>query len=432
MSPAKITGTISHLLLAMAGFVLLLTFTMGADTAFASAAVDCEGSAQAYRLQGIPCYCRGEQIVCDQASSGGHSTSASHSAQMKGMVVGTILESILTSVFAPPQLNEQARLAEQQKAAALAAQYMAQKKAAEAAAQAAHEKMMESYKQLDGAQQAGYKGLSDSKMNFKTLDDSMGALAYSKTGGNDYKDPETVLEQIAFDVMNDAWMNKQKELIELRTNEPNPYAGAISASLKTHAPPPLSPRKYEELQPGDVILISPDDRQSFWVNFADRLSSASLSPASHTVLYLREVNGKKLFLDHTLEGGSHVISEAEFLKTYGRREAQVAQPVNRPDADAIWATAKKIAKRETEIQEQKSENIISHPLSQTGYGLYGDSMVCSEASRLALVQAGQNIPETDSPLKKVLGIHYGPANFFSDEYNFVITPLWTSNVDLGN
>jgi len=26
--------------------------------------------------------------------------------------------------------------------------------------------------------------------------------------------------------------------------------------------------------------------------------------------------------------------------------------------------------------------------------------------------------------KRLLGIHYGPANFFSDDYNFIITPLY--------
>ncbi len=79
-------------------------------------------------------------------------------------------------------------------------------------------------------------------------------------------------------------------------------------------------------------------------------------------------------------------------------------------------------------QEKQAGNVISatdYIRDKSGYGLYGpDNMVCSEASRWILVNSGLKLPETASPLKRLLGIHYGPANFFSDEYNFVITPLW--------
>ena len=249
-------------------------------------------------------------------------------------------------------------------------------------------------------------------------------LADVKTGG---KDPEAKAEQVWFENMNADWMEKQKRLIALR--ESNPYIPAIYKSLKTKAPPPLPPTKYDELQSGDVLLISPDDKTSFWTKIGDRLSSAEWkSPASHTVLYLREVNGKKLFLDHTAGKGSHVISEAEFLRTYGQRDAlvasarvAVAQPVKEAETAKIWEFTKKLAKKEGNILAKKGGNIID----QTGYGLYGnDNMVCSEASRWVLVKSGREIPETDSPAKRLLGIHYGPANFFSDEYNFIITPLW--------
>ena len=248
-------------------------------------------------------------------------------------------------------------------------------------------------------------------------------LADVKTGG---KDPEAKTEQVEFENFNAYWMEKQKQLIVLR--ESNPYIPAIYKSLKTKAPPPLPPTKYDDLQPGDVLLISPEDKsfwdkltdESFWTNVGDKVSSISKSPASHTVLYLKEVNGKKLFLDHTLGRGSHVISEAEFLRTYGQRDALVAsarvvvaQPVKEAETAKIWEVTKDLVR--------KKGNIID----QTGYGLYGnDNMVCSEASRWVLVKSGREIPETDSPLKRLLGIHYGPANFFSDEYNFIITPMW--------
>lgn len=232
-------------------------------------------------------------------------------------------------------------------------------------------------------------------------------------------------EQDEFVKMNAEWIKNQKRLIEQRLREPNKYAGAISKSLKTNAPPPLPPRKYEMLQPGDVLLFPPDDTKSFWINFGDRLSSASLSPASHTVLFLKEVNGKKLFLDQTSERGSHVISEEEFLSTYGHRDALVAQPVKRADTAAIWERTKELVKKEQEKQEKNTESRTDYLRDKSGYGLYGsNNMVCSEADRWILINSGLNLPETASPLKRLLGIHYGPANFFSDDKNFIITPLY--------
>jgi hypothetical protein len=269
------------------------------------------------------------------------------------------------------------------------------------------------------------------------------AIALVKTGN---KDLESILEQVEFDNMNTAWMENQKQLIEKRLRDPNQYASAIYKSLKTKTPPALPPRKYDELQPGDVLLISPENKsfwdsirdESIWIAAGDSVSSGVLSPASHTVLYLKEVNGKKLFLDHTSERGSHVISEADFLKTYGQRDAMVAspkivvaQPVKESETAEIWNHTKELIKKEQETQYNTSKNrtdIFRDSFRDlSNYGLYGDeNMVCSEADRWVLVNSGRNIPETASPLKRFLGIHYGPANFISDNENFIITPLWES------
>ena len=262
------------------------------------------------------------------------------------------------------------------------------------------------------------------------------ALASVKRGD---KDLESKLEQIEFESMNADWIKKQRALIEQRLREPNKYASAIHQSLKMKSPPPLPHRKYEELQPGDVLLISPENKsfwdaigKSAWIAAADSVSSNVLSPASHTVLFLKEVNGKKLFLDHTSERGSHVISEAEFLSTYGQRDALVAspriavgQPAKEIETAAIWEHTKELVKKEQEKQAKRKETITDDFRDLSGYGLYGNgNMVCSEADRWVLVNSGRKIPETASPLKRFLGIHYGPANFFSDENNFIITPLY--------
>jgi len=64
-----------------------------------------------------------------------------------------------------------------EEAIALAAQQAAYQKANEAAAQAEHERMMKSYKQLDGGRNSGFKTLSDSDLDFKTLEGDMEAMA---------------------------------------------------------------------------------------------------------------------------------------------------------------------------------------------------------------------------------------------------------------
>ncbi len=251
-------------------------------------------------------------------------------------------------------------------------------------------------------------------------------IAYMRGGGNN---PEAMVEQLDLENDRAEWTKNQKKLIEDRLVERNPYIDPIYKLLKTKAPPPLPQTKYAMLKPGDVLMISPEDKSfwstmkdsAFWIDTGDRIASVSLSPASHALVYLKEVNGKKLFLDHTPGGGSCVISEAEFLKTYSHRDALVAQPVKEVDAAKLWEAARELSKKEAQIKANKSNNIID----QTGFGLYGNNdMVCSEASRWALVNSGLKLSETSSPLKKLLGIHYSPANFYSDDKNFIITPLY--------
>jgi hypothetical protein len=290
---------------------------------------------------------------------------------------------------------------------------------------------------LKKAQESKRKNADNRKLAERNKKRAEDALAIVKTGG---KDLESRLEQLEFQNMNADWIAKQRQMIEDRLKEPNRYAGEISRSLKLKAPPPLPHRKYDELQPGDVLLISPEEKSfwktigdsSAWTAAGDSVSSNVLSPASHTVLYLKEVNGKKLFLDHTSERGSHVISEEEFLKTYGQRGALVAspkiavgQPAKEAETAAIWEHTKELVRKEQEKQAQRKETRTDSFRDLSGYGLYGDgNMVCSEADRWVLVNSGRKIPESASPLKRLLGIHYGPANFFSDQNNFIITPLY--------
>ncbi len=258
------------------------------------------------------------------------------------------------------------------------------------------------------------KGTSTGTLGLKTLSDK-------GTRDSTPVDPKVLQEQDEFVKMNAAWMRNQKKLIQQRLEEPNKWCSAIYTSLKTKAPP-LPYKKFNELQAGDVLLIGLDKSlESKAIRWSDRVSSWEWeSPASHTVLYLKEVNGKKLFLDNTKDEGQRVITGEEFLKRYGPREAYVAQPLSKIQGAKLWTAARELAIKELASERTKSKNLID----KTNYGLYGDdNMVCSEADRWALIRAGQVIPETGSPFKKFLGVYFGPANFYSDEQHFLVSPL---------
>jgi hypothetical protein len=244
-------------------------------------------------------------------------------------------------------------------------------------------------------------------------------------------------EKEEFEKMNAAWMRNQKMLIQQRLDGRNKWCSSIYASLKTKEPP-FPGKGFNELQPGDVLLISPDDAISSTIRFADRLSSWEWkSPASHTLIFLKAVNGKKLFLDNVSGAqaseaaglGPRVITGEQFLKLYGHRDVNVAQlvnsfhvlqPLNKEEAAKLWGAARDLGIKELADERKKAGNLVD----KTDFGLYGDdNMVCSEASRWALIKAGRPISETDSPFKKLIGVYYGPANFYSDEQHFLVTTL---------
>ena len=143
--------------------------------------LDCEGSNKAYAAQGIPCRCINGEIVCDKPSGGNKAKHGMTSGDVNAMIVGTLFEGLLTSLFTTPTsntTNNQEALAAQQKAAALAARQAAElQRAQEAAFQAEHNKMMQSFKQLDGTQGVAFKELSDSNLAFKNLDSDTETLA---------------------------------------------------------------------------------------------------------------------------------------------------------------------------------------------------------------------------------------------------------------
>jgi hypothetical protein len=232
-----------------------------------------------------------------------------------------------------------------------------------------------------------------------------------------------------FERMDPIAIKGEKKLIAQRLEEPNPWCHSLARSLKIKAPPP-PPKMFDQLQPGDVLLVgraktltlNADLWANYYLRFFDKLSSWEWdSRASHTLIYLKEVKGVKLFLDDQLGEGPRIKTEDEVVERYGMRIIDVAQPLSRPDGDTLWGVARELGIKQITADLKKGNN----PYNKfTNYGLYGnDNMVCSEASRFVLVEAGLEIAETESLIKKLLGIYFGPANFYSDKQHFLITPL---------
>ena len=65
---------------------------------------------------------------------------------------------------------------------------------------------------------------------------------------------KTSEEQAEFEKSPAAWKEKQGELIQQRLEEPNKWCSGIQAHLMGNAPP-LPYKTFNELQPGDVLLL---------------------------------------------------------------------------------------------------------------------------------------------------------------------------------
>ncbi|PKN52818.1 MAG: hypothetical protein CVU55_06250 [Deltaproteobacteria bacterium HGW-Deltaproteobacteria-13] len=241
--------------------------------------------------------------------------------------------------------------------------------------------------------------------------------------GTGLVNPQILKEQSDFENRNAEWMKKQKQLVEQRLKEPNKYAGAIYKSLKTNAPPPPW-KTFNELQPGDVLLI-----EGSAIAYVDNKLSAgnNASKASHTVIYLKEVNGKKLFLDNQPHEGPRIISEEEFLRLYGHRGADVAklaQPLNEKEGKQLFTAAVEMAQRNNKQLINKDTWFGKYLLTDTNYGAWGkNNVVCSESDWAIINATGRTIPHSDNILKLALGLNFSPSDFYNSKY-FMVTPLW--------
>jgi hypothetical protein len=226
-------------------------------------------------------------------------------------------------------------------------------------------------------------------------------------------------EQKAFEQNNPAWRQSYVPLVQKMHAGPSPQCAEICESIRTKKPPFPSYRQFNELKSGDVLIFEPDDKVGATIKYLDRLASWDLhSPVSHALTYLKEVNGKKLFLDNTSGRGMgpRIITEDEFLRIYGKREAYVAQPLNTIDSGKLWAAARELVLKQT----TGSHGFVD----RSHYGVWGkNDMVCSEAARWVLVKAGADIRQTGSLAKRAIGIKFSPADIWLDDQDFLITPF---------
>jgi hypothetical protein len=221
--------------------------------------------------------------------------------------------------------------------------------------------------------------------------------------------------------------------IARRQVEPDPMCQALARSLKGKVPPPLTKVRFPQLKPGDVLLIAPERALTlgmwtgFYIKLFDKLTSMEWqSRASHTCIFVKEVKGVKFFLDNLPGEGPRIKGEDQMIKEYGGRSMDVARPVNKVDGKRLWDAARELGIKQinADLKKLDDSELVRQMNNWTNYGLYGDdNMVCSEADRWALIQAGLEIANTDSPFKKLAGIYFGPANFYSDKQNFLILPL---------
>lgn len=258
----------------------------------------------------------------------------------------------------------------------------------------------------------------------KSKAELLGSLDEGATAGR--AEVEAAIGELA--VMSPATLEKVAQDVARREEPPNPDVTAVVRSFKVKAPPPLATR-FDRVRVGDVLLLrQPDDLSSLefytsgWIIIVDKATSATLRPrASRTFMCVREVKGVKLFLDNMPGQGTRIKTGDQILAEYGSLGMDVAQPLSAFDADKLWAASRELGIRSLKEFAKRADNWVD----TTDYGPYGDNdMVCSETCRWALMKAGLVIPETRSVLKKYAGgVDYGPANFYTDTKNFLVTPL---------
>lgn len=254
-------------------------------------------------------------------------------------------------------------------------------------------------------------------------------------------------EQKDLETNTKTWVDYQKEQFKRRIEQPNYWCQNYTNTLGNAEQKEIPPKKLSDLQPGDVLLFAPraGDTAGEIVVEADKFAQFhgnnkwgegwGKSNVSHTITFLKEVKGKKLFLDNMPGEGPVVISEDEMRKRYVGRDASVAklqdfwgvaQPLNEDEAKKLWDKAKEFQRKNAEKQAQNGNipNVGDH----TNYGAVGNNnMVCSEASWSLIKAAGREMPLSKSWVTRATGVDFSPADFYNYQQYFLITNINIEN-----
>lgn len=226
-------------------------------------------------------------------------------------------------------------------------------------------------------------------------------------------------EQEEFDRMNAAWLKRQQEYIRQAATQDKRWKNEVMASIKAiRVPSPIfTPKRLDDLQPGDILLVAPDSSLTAKAIIVvdplyralDYFSAGSASKpelkkgrVSHALAVAKAVNGEILFLDHTRsDKGSRILNKEQYLKKYGNRGIYVARPQAKVDGRELWQAARKAAL-----------------LKNANYGLVGKKVVCSERAAIAVARAtGLPLQTQRHRLGKFLGpVDITPSDFFDGSH----------------
>jgi hypothetical protein len=223
-------------------------------------------------------------------------------------------------------------------------------------------------------------------------------------------------EQQDFDRARAEWLRNQQQLIRQSVAQDEKWRNEVLASIKTkRVPSPVSrPKELDDLRPGDVLLIGPDQSATAWAiknldplyRALDYFAAGNVSApelkqgrATHVLTFIRRVDGMALFLDHTLEG-SRVLNEKELLRKYAGRLAYIAKPQAKVDGRKLWEASREAALK-----------------PESDYGLFGDSLVCSERAAVVVAKATGTAMHRESHGLGIYGpIDITPSDFFDEKH----------------
>lgn len=210
-------------------------------------------------------------------------------------------------------------------------------------------------------------------------------------------------EQNDYDKKNKQWLIKQQDLIRQAVTSEQKVDKKILLDIHQNKVPNLPQKTLNHLKSGDVILLRQDNSViSSTIPYGDVLSrwvqTKSLKSKkydiSHSVVYLKSIKGKRLYLDHQFgDKFARIIDEDTFLKRYEKRLSYVARPKALINGKKLWEAAKGVAIKDN-----------------TPYGVFGENVVCSEIDTFAVVQA------TGKKLSFLKNERWGPINMTPSDF----------------